>query len=196
MSAPPPLRLLLVNDHAKTIASLRQALARAGYAVIAEVDSAAALLQAVERLRPDVVIVDTESPSRDTLEQLALLGEIAPHPVVMFADQGDLPTIEAAVHAGVAAYVVDQADATRLAPIIDLARARFAEDARLRQRLAAAEQQLAERKLIERAKGILMDKRRLSENDAYQALRRQAMREGLRIADLARQLIQAAELLG
>ena len=96
MSAPPPLRLLLVNDHAKTIASLRQALARAGYAIIAEVDSAAAL-PAVERLRPDVVIVDTESPSRDTLEQLALLGEIAPHPVVMFADQGDLPTIEAAI---------------------------------------------------------------------------------------------------
>ncbi|MDN0073772.1 ANTAR domain-containing protein [Crenobacter sp. SG2303] len=190
------LRILLVNDTDKPIGELREALSRAGYAVVAEVDGAAALLRAVEELSPDVVIIDTESPSRDTLEQLAVMGHAAPRPVVMFADRSEPQAIRDAVGAGVTAYVVDQVTADRLAPIIEVALVRFEEEARLRKRLADAEQRLADRKLIDRAKGILMDKRGLSETEAYETLRRQAMRQGERIAEVARQLIAMADLLG
>ncbi|MDN0082756.1 ANTAR domain-containing protein [Crenobacter sp. SG2305] len=190
------LRILLVNDTDKPIGELREALSRAGYAVVAEVDGAAALLRAVEELSPDVVIIDTESPSRDTLEQLAVMGHAAPRPVVMFADRSEPQAIRDAVGAGVTAYVVDHVTADRLAPIIEVALVRFEEEARLRKRLADAEQRLAERKLIDRAKGILMDKRGLSETEAYETLRRQAMRQGERIAEVARQLIAMADLLG
>jgi len=190
------LRILLVNDTDKPIGTLRDALACAGYTVIAEVDGAAALLRAVEEQRPDVVIIDTESPSRDTLEQLAVMGHAAPRPVVMFADQREPQAIRDAVGAGVTAYVVDEVSADKLAPIIEVALARFEEEARLRKRLADVEQRLAERKLIDRAKGLLMDKRGLSETEAYELLRRQAMRQGERIAEVARQLIAIAELLG
>jgi len=190
------LRILLVNDTDKPIGTLRDALACAGYTVIAEVDGAAALLRAVEEQRPDVVIIDTESPSRDTLEQLAVMGHAAPRPVVMFADQREPQAIRDAVGAGVTAYVVDEVSADKLAPIIEVALARFEEEARLRKRLADVEQRLAERKLIDRAKGLLMDKRGLSETEAYELLRRQAMRQGERIAEVARQLIAMAELLG
>ncbi|WP_200917474.1 ANTAR domain-containing response regulator [Jeongeupia sp. HS-3] len=190
------LRVLLVNDTAKPIGTLRDALACAGYTVIAEVNGAAALLHAVESQRPDVVIIDTESPSRDTLEQLAVMGHAAPRPVVMFADRCEPLAMRAAVSAGVTAYVVDHVGADKLAPIIDVALARFEEEARLKKRLANAEQQLADRKLIDRAKGILMDKRGLSEAEAFTTLRDQAMKQGIKIAEVARQLIAMADLLG
>jgi response regulator NasT len=167
MTASTPLRLLLVNDTDRPMAQLHAALTAAGYLVVAQAQGAAELLQLVDSQAPDIIIIDTESPSRDTLEQLALMGHAAPRPVVMFAEQGGLPAIQAAVSAGVTAYVVDQVAASRLAPIIDMARVKFEEDARLKKRLLQMEEQLAERKLIERAKGILMERRQLSEADAY-----------------------------
>lgn len=119
----------------------------------------------------------------------------APRPVVMFAGHGGLPAIQAAVRAGVTAYIVDHVSAERLAPIIDMARVKFEEDARLKRKLAEMEQRLADRKLIERAKGILMRRRQLDEEEAYALLRSQAMKSGLRLAELSRQLIHASELL-
>lgn len=196
MTASTPLRLLLVNDTDRPMAQLHAALTAAGYLVVAEAQGAAELLQLVDNQSPDIIIIDTESPSRDTLEQLALMGHAAPRPVVMFAEQGGLPAIQAAVSAGVTAYVVDQVAASRLAPIIDMARVKFEEDARLKKRLLQMEEQLAERKLIERAKGILMERRQLSEADAYALLRSQAMQSGLRLAELSRQLINSSKLLG
>jgi len=196
MNASSPLRLLLVNDTDRPMAQLHAALEEAGYLVIAEAQGAAELLQLVESQAPDIIIIDTESPSRDTLEQLALMGHAAPRPVVMFAEQGELSAIQAAVSAGVTAYVVDQVVAKRLAPIIDMARVKFEEDARLKQRLLQMEQQLADRKLIERAKGILMERRQLSESEAYELLRSQAMQTGLKLAELSRQLINSSKLLG
>lgn len=190
------LRLLLVNDTDRPIGKLRDALEHAGYTVIAEVNGAAALLLAVEQQRPDVVIIDTESPSRDTLEQLAVMGHAAPRPVVMFADQHEPQVIRDAVAVGVTAYIVDHVTVEKLAPIIDVALARFEEEARLRKRLADAEQQLADRKLIDRAKGLLMDRRGLTEAQAFEALRSQAMKQGLRIAEVARQLLAMSDLLG
>lgn len=196
MTATTPLRLLLVNDTDRPMAQLHAALIAAGYLVIAQAQGATELLQLVESQAPDIIIIDTESPSRDTLEQLALMGHAAPRPVVMFAEQGELAAIQAAVSAGVTAYVVDQVAATRLPPIIDMARVKFEEDARLKQRLAQMEAQLADRKLIERAKGILMQRRGLSEAQAYALLRSEAMQCGLKLADLSRQLINASKLLG
>lgn len=190
------LRILLVNDTDKPIAEMRQALAQQGYEVLSAVATPQALLKVVEGERPDVVIIDTESPSRDTLEQLAVMNSAAPRPVVMFTHDADQQLIRAAVGAGVTAYVVDGLSAERLSPVIEVALARFAEETRLRSRLADVEQQLADRKLIDRAKGVLMDKRGMSEAQAYETLRSQAMKQGSRLADIARQIIAMADLLG
>lgn len=190
-----PLRLWLVNDTDRPMRQLREAFASAGYRAIAQADGAAELLRLAESQRPDVIIVDTESPTRDTLEQLALMDRAAPRPVVMFAGHGGLPAIQAAVRAGVTAYIVDHVSAERLAPIIDMARVKFEEDARLKRKLAEMEQRLADRKLIERAKGILMRRRQLDEEEAFALLCRQAMKSGLCLAELSRQLIHASELL-
>jgi response regulator NasT len=189
------LRILLVNDTDKPIGELNEALATQGYEVLAVAASPQALLQAVQSQRPDVVIIDTESPSRDTLEQLAMMNAALPRPVVMFSPSTDQQLIRAAVGAGVTAYMVEGLAPERLAPIIEVALARFAEESRLRQKLAEVEQRLEDRKLIDRAKGILIDKRQLSEAAAYEALRSQAMRQGVKIVDVARQIIAMADLL-
>lgn len=189
------LRVLLAVDTDRSIAGMRDALQRAGYEVIAEVASARALLRAVETERPDVVIIDTESPARDTLEQLAAMNSAAPRPVVMFSGTGNAAIIRAAVSAGVTAYVVDGLSPERLAPILEVARARFDEESRMRQRLADAEQRLADRKLIERAKGIVMARRGLPEDAAFELMRNKAMQQGLKITDVARQLIAMSDLL-
>jgi response regulator NasT len=190
------LRVLLVTDTDKPIGDLRQALAGLGYDMLAEVATPAALPRIVEEQRPDVVIIDTESPSRDTLEHLAVMNETAPRPVLMFSNDADQELIRAAVGAGVSAYLVEGLAAERLAPILEVALARFAREVQLRQRLAAAENELADRKLIDRAKRLLMDRRQMSEPDAYAALRKRAMDQGMKLAEVARQLVSMADLLG
>ena len=192
----PMLRVLLVTDTDKPIGDLRQALAALGYDMLAEVATPAALPRIVEEQRPDVVIIDTESPSRDTLEHLAVMNETAPRPVLMFSNDADQELIRAAVGAGVSAYLVEGLAAERLAPILEVALARFAREVQLRQRLAAAENELADRKLIDRAKRLLMDRRQMSEPDAYAALRKRAMDQGMKLAEVARQLVSMADLLG
>ncbi|SMG00825.1 ANTAR domain-containing response regulator [Burkholderia singularis] len=183
------LRVLLVTDTDKPLGELRDALARIGYEMLDEVATPARLPAAIEKERPDVVIIDTESPSRDTLEQLAVMHATAPRPVLMFSHDADQQLIRAAVGAGVSAYLVEGLSAERLAPILEVALARFSHDARLRQRLTEVERELADRKLIDRAKRMLMEHRRLSEQQAYATLRRSAMNQGIRIVDAARLLL-------
>ncbi len=190
------LRVLLVNDTDKPIAALEQALRAAGYEVLAHAATAAGLLKAVHERQPDVVILDVDSPSRDTLEQLAMLNVHAPRPVVMFSADGDEALIRDAVGAGVAAYVVDGLAPARLAPILRVAMARFEQQAGVRQRLDALERKLDDRRDIDRAKGLLMDRRGMSEAEAYAALRQQAMKQGLKLADVARRILAMADLLG
>jgi len=190
------LRILLVNDTEKPIGELRAALVAAGYEIVAEVAATSALLKAVDTQRPDVVIIDVDSPSRDTLEQLAVMSSTAPRPVVMFSADGDQKLIRAVVGAGVTAYIVDGLAPARLAPIIEVARARFEEQTKMRRKLEDFERQLGDRKLIDRAKGLLMQKRGLSEAEAYATLRNQAMKQSMKLADVARQIISVAELLG
>ena len=189
-------RILLINDTAKPIGDLRAALVAAGHEVLDGIEGPTELLRAVEAHRPDVVILDVDSPSRDTLEQLAMLHRHAPRPVVMFSANDDEQLIRAAVGAGVAAYVVDGLAPSRLRPIIQLALARFEQDAKLRQQLEGVQQQLQDRKAIDQAKGLLMEKRGMSEREAYAALRQQAMRQNLKLAELARRILSMADLLG
>lgn len=190
------LRVLLINDTEKPIGELRQALVAAGYEVLPNVAAATELLKAVESQQPDVVIVDVDSPSRDTLEQLALLHRHAPRPVVMFSADGNDQLIRAVVGAGVTAYVVDGLSPARLAPIVQVALARFEQQTHLRRQLDDVQQQLLDRKLIDRAKGLLMEKRGMSEGEAYGTLRQQAMKQGLKLADVAQRIIALADLLG
>lgn len=190
------LRVLLVTDTDKPIGQLRSALVAAGHEVLDEVAATGALLRAVETQQPDVVIVDVDSPSRDSLEQLAMLHQHAPRPVVMFSADGDHQLIRAAVGAGVTAYVVDGLAPERLASIVQVALARFEQQLHIRRRLDDVQQQLLDRKLIDRAKGLLMEKRGMSESEAYAALRQQAMRQGAKLVDVARQIIAMADLIG
>ncbi|UWX03848.1 ANTAR domain-containing protein [Pseudoxanthomonas sp. NC8] len=190
------LRVLLVNDTDKPIAELEQALRDAGHDVLPHVAAAAGLLRAVQERQPDVVILDVDSPSRDTLEQLAMLHRHAPRPVVMFSADGNDDLIRDALGAGVAAYVVDGLSPTRLAPILRVAMARFEQQSHVRQRLDELEQKLGDRKDIDRAKALLMERRGMGEAEAYAALRQQAMKQGLKLADVARRVLSMAELLG
>jgi len=190
------LRVLLVNDTDKPIADLTEALKAAGYLVLPHVAAVSGLLKAVEQQQPDVVILDVDSPSRDTLEQLAMLQKHAPKPVVMFTADGSDRLIRDALGAGVAAYVVDGLAPARLAPILSVAMARFEQQSQSRQRLDELQQKLHDRKEIDRAKGLLMDKRGMTEAEAYAVLRQQAMKQGLKLADVARRILAMSDLLG
>lgn len=190
------MRVLVVDESAERAEILREGLRLAGHEVTASLTSAVALLKMIEELAPDVIVIDTESPSRDVLEHLVVMSQHTPRPVVMFATDQAPETIREAVRAGVSAYVVDGLDPARVKTIVDVAVARFEGFQDLRAQLAQANLKLSERKLVERAKGILMKTRGLEEDAAYGLLRKFAMDRKLKIADVAQQLIDAAELLG
>ncbi len=194
------MRVLVIDELAEDLEeraeTLRDGLARAGHEVVGSLSSPLELLRAVERLRPDVIVIDTESPTRDVLEHLVLVSQSSPRPIVMFASDSGGEAIREAVRAGVSAYVVDGLDAGRVNSIVEVACARFDELQRLKVELADANLKLSERKLVERAKGLLMRSRGLSEDEAYHALRKLAMSKKQRLGDLAQQLIDSAELLG
>jgi len=190
------MRVLVVDESEERAEILREGLRLAGHEVTASLTSAVALLKTIEELAPDVIVIDTESPSRDVLEHLVVMSRHTPRPVVMFASDGTPETIREAVRAGVSAYVVDGLDPARVRPIVEAAVARFEELQDLRGQLAEANLRLDERKLVDRAKGILMKTRGLNEEDAYRALRRMAMDKNRRIGEVARNVIEMADLLG
>lgn len=190
------LRVLVIDESPERAAVLRHGLELGGHEVAATLPNAIDLLKHVETLNPDVIMIDTDSPSRDVLEHVVMVSRDQPRPIVMFATDGDAATIRKAVRAGVSAYIVDGLGAGRVQAIIDVAMARFEEFQALKSELQQANTRLAERKLVERAKGILMQSRSLSEQDAYATLRRTAMTRNLSLAELARQVIAMAELIG
>lgn len=192
---PRTLRVLLVDDGAHRIDLIRDELARLGHLVVGVVDSALLIHDCVLRLQPDVVIVDSESPSRDTLEHLATVSSSCPRPVVVFSeDPGDAP-LQQALRAGVSAYVIAGLQPQRLAPVLQVAVARFEQERALRDQLGEAQMQLSERKLVERAKGLLMDEAGLTEEQAYRQLRKLAMDRGQRLAQVAERIVAASGLL-
>ena len=194
------MRVLVIDELAEDLEEraeiLRDGLERAGHEVVASLSSPLELLRAVERLRPDVIVIDTESPTRDVLEHLVIVSQSSPRPIVMFASDSGGEAIRDAVRAGVSAYVVDGLDAGRVNTIVEVACARFDELQRIKVELADANLKLSERKLVERAKDLLMQSRGISEDQAYHALRKLAMSKKQRLGDVAQQLIDSAELLG
>ena len=193
------MRILVVDESDERAALLGEALAAAGHEVVASLSSPLELLRAVDALRPDVIVIDTESPTRDVLEHVVIVSQSSPRPIVMFASDAGGAAIRDAVRAGVSAYVVDGLDSSRVNSIVEVACARFDEYQREFQRLkielAEANLKLSERKLVERAKGLLMQSRGVSEDEAYHALRKLAMSKKLRLGDVAQQVIDTAELL-
>ncbi len=174
---------------------VRNALSEGGHEVVGTLGSDADLEFQVERLNPDVIIVDMESPTRDTLEGMRRLSRERPKPVVMFVDRSDDEMTRAAVQAGVSAYVVDGLNANRVKPILETAVARFEAFQSLRRELEEARNTIADRKTIERAKGILMRRKGLAEEAAYQSLRKLAMDRNQRLLEVARRIIDADEVL-
>jgi two-component system, response regulator / RNA-binding antiterminator len=189
------MRVLVVDESAERAEVLRAALLLAGYEVTASLTSPLTLLKTVERLEPEVIVIDTDSPSRDVLEHLVMVSRHTPRPVVMFASDATPETIRAVTRAGVSAYVVDGLDQNRIKSIVEVAVARFEEQQDLRGQLAEANLRLSERKLIERAKGLLMKSRSLDEEAAYAALRKAAMDRKLKLSEVAQRVVDAAELL-
>jgi len=194
--APARLKVMLVDEDPDRAAGVRAALEANGCEVVSRLASPMEIYDAVVACSPDVIIIDTESPSRDSLESLAFVARDRPHPIVMFSGDRSSDTIREAIRAGVSAYVVDGLSPERLQPILEVAVERFAAEQGLKQELADARSQLAGRKDVERAKGILMKQKNIAEDEAFQQLRRFAMDRGIKMADAAAQVIDMAKLLG
>jgi response regulator NasT len=194
-NSPQGLRVLLIEERVRPTALLRDELTRMGCEVVGVIDAPTLIHDCVARLRPDVVIVDARSPSRDTLEHLAVMHASSPRPVVVFSDEPDTGAMQRALAAGVSAYVVDGLTSRRVQPILQVAIARFEQDSMLRSELRHARNQLAARKRIERAKGVLMAQGTLDEAAAYARLRKMAMDRGLTLDEVASRVIAARELL-
>jgi len=191
-----PLKVVVMDDDPDRARSVQEALLADGVEVVAVLGSGLDLLERIEALAPDLLIADIDNPDRDMLEGLRRVGQECGRPVVMFAQDGRAETIRAAVEAGVAAYVVDGLQPDRVKPVIDVAIARFAQFQELRAELNKAKTSLAERKLVEKAKGILMKSRNCGEEEAYAAMRKMAMDRKLRLIEVANKIIAAADLLG
>ena len=190
------LRILLINDTPKKVGRLRAALIEAGFDVIDESGLIIDLPARVEAVRPDVILIDSDSPGRDVMEQVCLVTRDQPRPIVMFTDEQNPDVMRQAIQSGVSAYIVEGIQAQRLKPILDVAMVRFESDQALRAQLHARDQQMAERKRVELAKGMLMKMKNCNEEEAYTLMRRQAMSRQQKLIQVAEQIIAMSELLG
>ncbi|MDC7784840.1 ANTAR domain-containing protein [Rhodoplanes sp. TEM] len=173
---------------------VEEGLRAAGIPRVAIVPDSPDLLDRLVTLAPDVVVIALDSPNRDVLEQMFRVSRIVERPVAMFVDRSDAATMQAAIDAGVSAYVVDGLKPERVRAIVDMAVMRFNAYSRMRRELEEAKTALADRKTIDKAKGLLMARKGLSEQDAYALLRRTAMNEKKRMVEIAQAIITAAEL--
>jgi response regulator NasT len=188
---------VLVIDENRIRASIIEAgLRDAGHDRVTVIHDVTGIAARIAELQPDVIVIDLENPNRDMLENMFQLSRAVRRPIAMFVDRSDSAAIEAAVDAGVSAYIVDGLRKERVKPILDMAVSRFNAFARLRRELEEARSELEGRKIIDRAKGILMKSRGISEVDAYALLRKTAMNQNRRIVDIAQSLVTAAGLLG
>ena len=189
------LKIVIVDENPTRTAVLEDALREAGHAHIVRLGETSQLLARICALDPDVVIIDLETPRRAVLEQMFEVSRAVKRPVAMFVEESDKAAIEAAVDAGVSAYIVGGLRKERIANIVDLCISRFNSFARLREELERARGALEERKVIDRAKGILMTAKNLTEDAAYGLLRKTAMNENKKIAEVAQSVVTAAGLL-
>ena len=188
------LKIVIVDESAIRAAILEEGLREAGFTQVVRIAETANLLARVYSIDPDVILIDLENPSRDILEQMFQVSRAVKRPIAMFVDQSDSASIQASVDAGVSAYIVDGLKKERIRSILDLCISRFNAFSRLQGELDQAKNALAERKVIDRAKGILMKAKNLTEDAAYALLRRSAMNENKKIAEVAQSVVTAAEL--
>jgi two-component system, response regulator / RNA-binding antiterminator len=191
-----PLAILVIDENRIRASIIEAGLREAGHDAVTIVHDVAGIARKIADVNPDVIVIDLENPNRDMLENMFQLSRAVKRPIAMFVDRSDRAAIEAAVDAGVSAYVVDGLKQERVKPILDMAISRFNAFSRLTRELEEARSELEERKLIERAKGILMKSKGLSEEAAYALLRKTAMNQNRKIAEIAQSLITAAGLLG
>jgi two-component system, response regulator / RNA-binding antiterminator len=189
------LKIVIVDENPIRAAILEDGLREAGYAHVVHLNETSHLLTRIYSLDPDVILIDLENPSRDVLEQMFQMSRVVKRPIAMFVDQSDSASIAAAVDAGVSAYIVGGLQKDRIKNILDLCISRFNAFSRLQDELDRTRTALEERKVIDRAKGILMKARKLTEEEAYALLRKTAMNEKKKIAEVAQSVLTAAELL-
>lgn len=189
------IKVMLVDSDTQRGAVLEHALRDAGHEVVRCALAGLDLLAEVKKVAADVILIDMEVPDRDVLESMGTITREYPRPIVMYVDQSDAEATRRAVKAGVSAYIVNDMNPERVKPILEVAIARFNEYQALRRELDEARNSLQERKLIERAKGLLMKKRGMDEETAYQSLRKLAMDRNQRLADVARMVLDLAHLL-
>ena len=177
-------------------AALRIGLLESGYDIVASLPADIFLPERIAQIQPDMIIIDSESDARDVLEHIVIATRDEPRPIVLFTDDQDPARMDAAIDAGVSAYIVAGLQAERVKPVLDVALARFRREQRLLDELSDTRRQLADRKLIERAKGVLMAKSGLSEDQAYQKLRSMAMNKKLKLVEVAQRILDVEDLLG
>jgi response regulator NasT len=192
---PPALAVLVIDENRIRASIIEAGLREAGHTQVTVVHDIVGIARRIADINPDVIVIDLGNPNRDVLEQMFQVSRAVQRPVAMFVDQSDSASIEAAVDAGVSAYVVDGLKQERVKPILDMAVSRFNAYSRLQRELEEARGELESRKLVERAKGILMKSRGLSEEDAYALLRKTAMNQNRKLAEIAQSLVTAAGLL-
>lgn len=190
-----PLNVLIIDENLVRATILEEGLRDAGNICVHHIRDMHDLLRRVAAVNPDVILIDLENPSRDTLEQMFQVSRWAKRPIAMFVDKSDSDSVQAAIDAGVSAYVVDGLRRERVKSVLDVTISRFHVFNRLNEELSEARTALEERKLIEKAKGIIMQQKRVTEPEAYSLLRRTAMNEGLNVAAVARAIVTAAALM-
>jgi two-component system, response regulator / RNA-binding antiterminator len=198
--APETLSPDATDEHAAQEAvrsrELRIGLLESGYNLIAVLPADSFLEQRIAQLQPDMIIVDAESDARDALEHVVVATRDERRPIVLFTEDNDTTHVKDAVAAGVNAYIVAGLAPERIRPILDVAMARFEHEQGLRQELQSAKSELQERKTVDRAKGLLMQRQGLTEQQAYDKLRKTAMDKGLKLVDVAQRMLDVADLLG
>lgn len=190
-----PLAILVIDENRIRASIIEAGLRESGHDNVTVVHEMTGIAKTIEAVGPDVIVIDLGNPNRDMLENMFQLSRSVQRPIAMFVDSADSASIEAAVDAGVSAYVVDGLKQERVKPILDMAISRFNAFSRLSRELEEARGEIENRRVIDRAKGILMKSRRLSEDEAYALLRKTAMNQNRKIAEIAQSLITAAGLL-
>ncbi len=199
-SAPParPLRIVVVQaaDAALRAQALNVGLQEAGYEIVASLPADMHLPEQIALLQPDMIIIDAESDARDVLEHIVIATRDERRPIVMFTEDDATSSMEAAMAAGVSAYIVAGLQAERIKPVLNVALARFKQEQKLLAELDDTRHKLAERKVIDRAKGLLMTRHGMTEDAAYQKLRTMAMNKNLKLAEIAQRILDVEDLLG
>jgi len=186
---------MLIEESISSSSILHKTLINEGYQVLVSGGFQDDTFKKASDINPDLIVVNVESPDKELLSQMKLINDTYPKPIIIFSEQGDSKMIDSAVQAGVSAFIVDGLTANRIKPVLEVALARFNNYSSLRHELAKTKEDLANRKIVEKAKGIIMKQRHCPEDEAYQLLRKLAMDRNQKIVDVANNVIEVSSLL-